>query len=362
MQNDQQFIANSTIKNTASFHSFTWEAPSNIALIKYWGKSTPQLPKNASLSFTLSESRTITTVEFTKRTTSPQTVDFTLFFDGIKHDSFKPKIANFFLRIAPYTPFLQDYQLCIKTKNTFPHSSGIASSASGMAALALCIMSLEKTINPSISEAYFYRKASFLARLGSGSASRSVEGPLILWGKHSEFTQSSDLYAIPITTDIDPIFNTYKDTILLVDEGEKQVSSTVGHELMHHHPFAETRFEQANKNLSDLLKAMKAGDLNRFIHIVEKEALSLHAMMMTSSPYFILMKPNTLKIIHKIWEFRASSKLHLCFTLDAGANVHLLFPESEAEEVNAFILNELLSLCQNKRYICDSVGLGATQL
>jgi diphosphomevalonate decarboxylase len=82
-------------------------------------------------------------------------------------------------------------------------------------------------------------------------------------------------------------------------------------------------------------------------------------MMMSSDPYFILMKPNTLEIINKIWTFRAKTGLHLCFTLDAGANVHVLFPESEAKEIQEFIETELLMYCQNEQYIQDKLGAGA---
>jgi diphosphomevalonate decarboxylase len=85
-------------------------------------------------------------------------------------------------------------------------------------------------------------------------------------------------------------------------------------------------------------------------------------MMMTSHPYFILMKPNTLEIINRIWAFRERSKTHVCFTLDAGANVHVLYPESEKEEVIQFIQNELVAFCQNQQYICDRIGFGAKLL
>ena len=119
----------------------------------------------------------------------------------------------------------------------------------------------------------------------------------------------------------------------MVDKREKQVSSTVGHNLMHNHPFAQERFRQANSNLSKLIDVFKTGDLKSFIEIVESEALSLHAMMMTSVPYFILMKPNTLEILNKIWGFRQQTTANICFTLDAGANVHVLYPENEAEQV-----------------------------
>ncbi|PKP14674.1 MAG: diphosphomevalonate decarboxylase, partial [Bacteroidetes bacterium HGW-Bacteroidetes-23] len=91
------------------------------------------------------------------------------------------------------------------------------------------------------------------------------------------------------------------------------------------------------------------------------EALTLHSMMMTSMPYFILMKPNTLEIINKIWKFRQETAIQVCFTLDAGANVHLLYPADVREEVLQFIKNELVVHCQNEQYICDEIGLGAVQ-
>jgi diphosphomevalonate decarboxylase len=140
------------------------------------------------------------------------------------------------------------------------------------------------------------------------------------------------------------------------------VSSTVGHDLMHDHPFAKKRFDQAHENLTKLQAVFKDGNLKSFIEIVESEALTLHAMMMTSVPYFILMKPNTLEIINRIWAFRESSNTNVCFTLDAGANVHVLYPESEKEEVFQFIKNELVAYCENGQYICDRIGFGAKKL
>jgi diphosphomevalonate decarboxylase len=228
-----------------------------------------------------------------------------------------------------------------------------------MSALALCLMKIEQQLNPEISQAFFNKKASFLARLGSGSACRSIEGDLIVWGTHANIEGSSDLVGIKYPYEVHHKFKNYRDTILLVDKGEKQVSSTVGHNLMHDHPFAEQRFAQAHSNMEALIPVLKSGDLKAFISIVEQEALTLHAMMMSSNPYFILMKPNTLEIINKLWAFRAKTGLHVCFTLDAGANVHVLFPDNEADEVQKFIATELAEHCQNGHYIEDKLGLGA---
>lgn len=342
--------------------SFTWESPSNIALVKYWGKSDPQIPKNASISFTLNACKTITTLAFLRKEKADQDFALEVLFEGQKKEEFKPKIIQFFERIEKYVPFLRDYNFIIKTENTFPHSSGIASSASGLSALALCLMEMEKQINPAITQEFFTKKASFLARLGSGSAARSIEGEIVVWGEHQIIPHSSNLFGIKYPFKIHDNFKNYQDTILLVDRGEKQVSSTVGHHLMLDHPYAAQRFEQAEENITKLSQILQNGDLKAFTNLVESEALTLHAMMMTSNPYFILMKPNTLKIIEKIWAYRNMQDSNICFTLDAGANVHVLFPEKEKEEINQFIKEELAGFCQNNEYISDSLGKGARQI
>lgn len=331
------------------------EAPSNIALVKYWGKFAHQRPANPSISFTLNHCKSTTALTFEKKSTVID-YSFDFYFEGKKKPSFEGKIQTFFDRISPYLPFLKDYHFTIHSENTFPHSSGIASSASAMAALSGCLMQLEKQMFPTTDEA-FLNKTSFLARLGSGSASRSVAGPAMIWGKHENTLNSSDLFAITFD-DLHPDFQNYQDTILLVDKGEKQVSSTVGHELMNNHPFASNRFVQAHKHLDEMKLALSSGNLEKFIHFTESEALTLHAMMMTSSPYFILMKPNTLAIINQIWHFRQTEHVPLCFTLDAGANVHLLYPEKFKTKVLDFTANHLSLYCQNKQFINDCLGDG----
>jgi len=357
MFTEQDFIQTnfSTIDKTA----FAWSAPSNIALVKYWGKkeNEEQIPANPSISFTLKHCKTITSVEVKRKETN-ESFSFDLLFEGQPKEEFKPKIQKFLERIEPFCPYLKEYHLVIDTKNTFPHSSGIASSASGMAALAINIMNLEKVLAPSVSEDYFYAKASFLARLGSGSACRSVKGEVVSWGKNQTILGSSDLFGVEFEQ-LHSNFKQYQDTILLVDKGEKQVSSTVGHNLMHNHPYASRRFTQAHNNIALLVNVLKDGNIEEFINIVESEALTLHAMMMTSMPYFILMKPNTLEIITKIWQFRNDTKFPVCFTLDAGANVHVLYPNNVKEKVLQFIKDELVGYCENGQYICDEIGNGS---
>ncbi len=357
---EKDFLPN-TYQNWPKEGKVRWKAPSNIALVKYWGKKPNQIPANPSISFTLDACATTTSVHFEEKTNA-DTFSFELLFEGKPKPDFKPKIQTFLERIEAYLPFLKKYHFTIETSNSFPHSSGIASSASGMAALALCFMDMEKQLAPHMMDDYFYTKASFLARLGSGSACRSIRGSLVEWGYHEPISSSSDLYGITYPYEVHSVFQKYCDTILLVHKGQKQVSSTVGHQLMHGHPYAENRFQQAHDHLDKLRPILAIGDVGEFIKIVESEALTLHAMMMASMPYFILMKPDTLEIINKIWAYREATKVPVSFTLDAGANVHMLYPEEYREKALQFIQDELAQHCENGGYINDQVGTGATKI
>ena len=121
--------------------------------------------------------------------------------------------------------------LIINSINSFPHSSGIASSASSMAAMALCFTDWERQINIKMTEEMFKMKSSFLARLGSGSASRSIYGPISSWGKTSHLKESSDIYAVPLKQKVHKIFDGFCNSIIIIDEAEKKISSTEGHRL-----------------------------------------------------------------------------------------------------------------------------------
>jgi diphosphomevalonate decarboxylase len=353
MFQNQDFILEKEEVNLSKFQ-FKAQAPSNIALVKYWGKLPNQIPANPSMSFTLNNCKTITSV-ILKAKESQEKFSFDFYFERKLKESFRPKIESFFNKTIEYLPFLTQFHFEIHSENTFPHSSGIASSASAMAALSLCMMEIEKEVNPAISDEYFFAKASFLARLGSGSACRSIKGSVVAWGETTCLPNASNLYGVEIDT-IHPIYKTFLDTVLLVDKGEKQVSSTLGHDLMKNHPYANRRFEQAHENIEKLLGILQTDNLVAFIKIVESEALTLHSMMMTSMPYFILMKPNTLEIIQKIWNFRQKTQLSVCFTLDAGANVHLLYPAHIKNEVQQLITEELRQHCEKGQYIDDFVG------
>jgi len=347
----EEFKSDLPHNNYTNGGSVTARCSSNIALIKYWGKKDIQIPMNPSLSFTLTESFTESNVKFMPKDCEGFMVN--VYLDNQLNELFVPRIYIFFERIEPYVPFLRSFEFEIHTHNTFPHSSGIASSASGMGALALCLVEMEAKFGVEFTEEEKLKKASFLARLGSGSACRSLYPGLAVWGK-SEFVKgSSDLYAVPYPYEVHKIFRNFQDTILLIDEGRKKVSSSTGHKLMENHPYAKQRFVSASENLGKMIPALKEGNLKAFGEIVEHEALSLHAMMLTSFPSFILMKPGTIAAIEKIREFRKQTSAHLFFTLDAGANVHLLYPRNEKNICMNFIENELKQFCSNGNFIND---------
>ncbi|HAY3544822.1 TPA: diphosphomevalonate decarboxylase [Elizabethkingia anophelis] len=348
---EKEFLGD--INFNISSRTVTESCPSNIALIKYWGKYENQIPANPSISYTLNHCRTNTTMEFSEgENFSVQT-----FLAGNEELKFAEKIEKYFKNIEQYLPWILKGKYVIRTENTFPHSSGIASSASGFGAIAKCLMQLDAIFSGNTSEEEALKKASFLARLGSGSACRSLYNGLVVWGNTKEVEGSSDLYAVQYPNDeIHPVFKNFNDWVLLIHEGEKSVSSTVGHGLMKTNPYAERRFQEAHENFAKLKNILKTGDLEGFIKLTEHEALTLHAMMMMSDPAFILMKTGTLEVINKIWDFRRITGLPLFFTLDAGANVHLLFPNDiESDKIKIFIQQELLPFTQKGGVVKDEM-------
>lgn len=351
------------IKCLPGSFSSAWQSPSNIAIVKYWGKLPGQLPANPSLSLTLEKCHTETRLEMSRRDTAKEGFDVKIYFGGQEKPSFAPKIEKFFSRIEPYAPYLKDYCFTVRTDNTFPHSSGIASSASGMSALALCLTDFERTCGQTTAGQDFSRRASFYARLGSGSASRSIYGCAAVWGKTPAVENSSDLYAVPVPYDsVHPVFRNMCDTVLLIESGSKSVSSTEGHALMDGHPFARQRFVQAGNNVEALAAILREGDTEAFGHMAEAEALTLHAMMMTGEPYYILFKPFTITAIQAIWAYRRDTGAQVYFTLDAGANVHILYPEAEKDKIRDFIENTLAPACGNCGFIHDNAGPGPGKL
>lgn len=335
-----------------------WRCPSNIALVKYWGKFGRQFPRNPSISFTLSASHTTTNVSYSYDSTQ-DAPGLTFTFEGQPKPTFEAKIKTYLESISDIFPLVNKLSLNISSENSFPHSSGIASSASSMAALAMALVNIEKEVG--LTDDLDYSKASILARLGSGSASRSVFPIIAIWGKTPLIKGSSDEFAIPFYQNIHPIFKDFRDDILIVSHKEKSVSSRAGHALMEDNPYAAARFKQANNHLDVIVNAMTEGDLDTFGMIVEKEALTLHALMMASQPPYILLEANTLNIIKEIQSFRRDTMVPVYFTLDAGPNIHLLYPKEFEMPVNE-LKADLIQYCSNGKIIEDFVGTGPIKL
>lgn len=333
-----------------------WSAPANIALVKYWGKKEGQLPENTSISMTLNESRTVTEVEMKTKTLKKGQWQYK--YAGKEHPEFENKLKVFFDRAKPHLPFLDEVFLSIDSENNFPHSSGISSSASFMASLALSLCDLEAQYTNVIrGDDEHYQKVSFIARLGSGSASRSVYGGYTVWGKCG-IEHSSDEYAVPVDSLVHPKFKNFRDAVLIISSEQKSLSSSKGHELMKDNPFAEARYQMAEENLESIIFALKTGDLDLFIEIVEQEALTLHGLIMSSGGGSILMNPQTIEAINQIRKYRRKTGSKCCFTLDAGPNIHLLYPNSEKSEITKFIQKNLVPICENEQWINDWIGKG----
>lgn len=343
-------------------YSSHWESPSNIALVKYWGKTLGQIPMNPSISFTLNYCKTNTRLDcLPKKTNTEFSLDF--FYDGMAKPEFKTKILNLLGCLSDEMPWLKEMHFNIDSFNTFPHSAGIASSASAMSALALCICSIDRQMYPGkYNDHSFLQKSSYVSRLGSGSACRSVFPHAALWGRFNELPESSDLHALSLLDKLHPAFRTAYDYIFLVSKAEKTVSSTAGHSLMQNHPYREARIQQANDNLQTILQAIQNGDWISFADCCETEALSLHGLMMSSSPSYILLEPESLKIITAVRQWRSSYNLPVCFTIDAGPNIHVLFPDHIRKEIDDLILAELNEYSAEDKIIKDTLGSGPTCL
>ena len=339
-------------------YSITWQSPSNIAIIKYWGKKNGQFPINPSLSMTLNQAVTQTRVNII----SNKTGKGLLSVNGDPDHPFLPKMRSLLQHLNTEIPFFAGLALSADTVNHFPHSTGIASSASGLSAFTLCILAMAgRMINRELSIVEIQHMASYASRLGSGSACRSLYGGYAVWGKSSLIEGSSDEFAIPLSEQIHPGMLLVRDAILVVSSNPKKLPSTQGHISMNSHPFKGGRIKQANQHFAEALHALSSNDFEHLGVIAECEALTLHALLMSANPGTLLMQKETVEIIHRVRESRKTG-LPLFFTLDAGANVHLLYPHKSAKQVHNFINDALRPLCEERQVIFDSCGTGPVQL
>ncbi len=336
----------------------SWESPSNIAFIKYWGKKEGQLPLNPSLSMTLDKavSRTKVTARFINGYKGIQAIN------SDPTHPFIGKLSKLLQKVEEEVPFLDRISFLIDTENTFPHSTGIASSASGISAFSLCLLSILENISGiSIPERERKNVVSQVSRWGSGSACRSIYGGFTIWGEVANLPGSTDEYAIPINDVIHASLSDLQDAILVVSGKPKDVSSSAGHSLMNNHPYASGRLLQVKDHFTKAVTALSTGDFERLGEVSESEAISLHALIMTSHGNPILFQPGTIGIMKKVQQLRQSG-YPVFFTIDAGANVHLIYPGKEKDSILAVIQSELLPFCENGKIIYDGCGRGPVQL
>ena len=290
-------------------------ARANIAFIKYWGNFNDdlRLPMNGSISMTLDRLRTVTTVEF-----SPALAEDEIEIDGVEPSpGAKARIVAHLDRLRTLAG--KPLKAQVASVNDFPTGVGLASSASGFAALTLAAAAaLETGLED--------RELSTLARLGSGSATRSIWGGYVEWVSGAKHEDSFASQIAP------PEHWEICDCIALVSTETKEVASSQGHKLAKSSPLYSARLSQVKEDLDRVREAILARDFESLGSVAEREALSLHAIMMTSQPSLIYWTPATVRVMKEVRSWREEGR-SIYFTIDAGPNVHLLTLPSYVEEI-----------------------------
>jgi len=289
-------------------------APSNIALSKYWGKRDAglNLPLNSSLSISLGSWGTETTIR-------PSEQD-TLIFNGTKMASDTAAAAKIW-RFVDLFCGVGRPALAIETSNNIPTAAGLASSASGFAALTLAL-------NAAFACNLSKPTMSMLARFGSGSATRSFWQGFVRWDA-GDAPDGSDSFATPLEVD----FPSFRIAILTVDSGPKSHSSTDGMtHTVRSSPLFENWPDKANADCAEIERHIRNGNFVAIGELAEANALAMHATMMAARPAVCYLKPETWSILQDLWRARQDGLVAYA-TMDAGPNVKLVFEESTASDV-----------------------------
>jgi diphosphomevalonate decarboxylase len=318
-----QYIMMSTMigKKTAN-------APSNIAFVKYWGKKNDilRLPANGSISMSLSGLATTTTVEFLSSLTKD---DITIDGQQIENEGKRVKIhLDRIRKLASIKTYAR-----VVSQNSFPSSTGLSSSASGFAALTVAAT---KAAGLTLSE----KELSILARLGSGSACRSIPDGFVEW-KDGSTDDSS--YAVSI---FPPDYFDIVDIVALTNTGKKDIPTSEGMKLAHTSPFFQTRIAGMDKKLELCKTYIKNKDVKAFGDLVEQEALNMHAVMMTSNPPLLYWTANTIALMKEIQIWRTTG-LEAYFTVNTGQDIHVLCKSADAEAVVARL--------RTLKYVSDTI-------
>ena len=310
----------------------TATSPANIAFIKYWGKKNSKLnlPYNGSISMNLDNCLTTTTVHFIENLKEDEIVVDCRRVEG----EAKQRVVNILDIVRDWSGIVSKAK--VSSINNFPSDAGIASSASAFSALALSA-SLAAGLELS------NKKLSILARLGSGSACRSVVDGFAEW-KKGKTSESS--YAIQIAK---PSFWDLRDIVVVTSSSKKEKSSTEGHSLASTSPYFTKRQQLISKRLSGLKKALLSKNIDEFGKLLEKEALDLHVIAMTSEPPIFYLNSSTFDVIEVLRGLREKG-IKGFFTMDAGPNVHIICRQKDVDEINRTVkrINGVKSTIVNK--------------
>ena len=338
-----------------SHESWSAIAPSNIAFIKYWGKRDPALqwPANDSLSMTLSKSHTISTAKHIDG--SEDIFQFTdaPVMTSASHPDHKIFRHLTFLRSQLDIP--DHLRLHITSKNTFPTGCGIASSASGFAALTLAATAAwtgSCDWNELSLKAISREKLAHWARQGSGSAGRSLFGGFVHWEAGAQ-AQEQKIHTIK-PAEYWPL----SDVIVVLSSEEKAVSSSQAHLAAWGSSLFAPRLAGILPKMQRVLNAIESRDLERLGIEIESEALEMHAVAMTGSPQVHYFTPETVRFLSWVREERLKGLMPAYFTVDAGPNVHLICETRDAESVARHIQKDW----SKAKTIVDQIGTGPTMM
>jgi diphosphomevalonate decarboxylase len=290
-------------------------ANANMALVKYWGNQNQalRLPANSSLSMNLAGLTSTTTVAFDQTLDEDQA-----WLDGVLLDGPpRRRVVEHVDRVRRLASWSCSAR--VASNNSFPSGAGLASSASGFAALtvaAAAAAGLELT-QPQLSA---------LARLGSGSASRSIPEGFVEWHPAARHEDSFGVSIAP------PEHWALCDVIAIVAEEHKLVGSSSGHALADTSPFQRERVATTPGRFNECKDALLTRDFGRLAPVVELEALAMHAVMLTSAPPLVYWTAATLDLIKAVPLWREGG-LPVAFTIDAGPNVHCICLHQAADEV-----------------------------
>lgn len=327
-------------------HIATVRAHPNIAFIKYWGVSDAalNLPLSNSISMTMDGVHTTTTVEWIEGSAGPDAPADEVTIDDRRLDArAAERVVRHLERIRALAG--TEARARVASRNNFPMASGIASSASGFAALTVAACA-------ALGLGFNATRLSAIARRGSGSASRSLFGGYVEWERGTDDATSVARQIAP------PEQWALADLVAVVSGAAKAVSSEQGHTLAATSPLNDARVASLGCALDEVRDAIAQRDLRLLGPVIERDALAMHAVMMTSTPSLIYWQPGTLEVVQAARRWRHDEGLPVYFTIDAGPNVHLICEERDASEVE----QRLRALTSMQSVLRSTPGPGPTLL